>query len=151
MRLTNVVCAGELGCPIDLQQLTRHIWNAQYDPKQFGVIWQHRRIGGNCLVFSNGKINCNGKCASFKEERERLRKYARLIQKLGWNVHLQNLTYPTASAVHELSNPIKLERIPDGAGFRYEPEIFPALMVRRDGIHFTCYFSGKIIITGIKR
>jgi TATA-box binding protein (TBP) (component of TFIID and TFIIIB) len=72
------------------------------------------------LVFSNGKINCNGKCESFKEVHERLRKYARLIHKLGWNVHLEYLTYPTASAVHELSNPIKLERIPDGSGFRYE-------------------------------
>jgi transcription initiation factor TFIID TATA-box-binding protein len=152
MRLTNVVCTADLGCSIDLRELTLQIANARYDPSKFsGLIWQHRRIGGNCLLFSNGKINCNGKCDSFKDGRERLRKYARLVQKLGWNVRLQNLTCATASAVHELSSTIKLESIPIGSGFSYEPELFPAIMARRDGVHFTCHFSGKIIITGIKR
>ena len=32
----------------------------------------------------------------------------------------------------------------------YEPELFPALMFKRNGIHFSCFRTGKVIITGIR-
>jgi TATA-box binding protein (TBP) (component of TFIID and TFIIIB) len=35
--------------------------------------------------------------------------------------------------------------------FSYEPELFPAVMFRRHGMHFICHLSGKTMITGIKR
>ena len=34
---------------------------------------------------------------------------------------------------------------------RYEPELFPAIMFNREGVHFTLHLSGSLIITGIKR
>jgi TATA-box binding protein (TBP) (component of TFIID and TFIIIB) len=73
MRITNVVVQGELGCRIYLKQLVLKLFNVRYDPNRFsGIIWQHRTIGGNCLVFSSGKLNCNGKCSSFREGIKRL-------------------------------------------------------------------------------
>ncbi|KAJ8307840.1 hypothetical protein KUTeg_014623 [Tegillarca granosa] len=148
MYFTNVLVEGDLGCKVDLKQLTLLTSNIRYSPKSFsGAIWQHKAIGGNCLVFPNGKINCNGKCSTFEEGHRRLRKYARLVQKLGWSVCLKNVKLVTASAAHELSRRIK--SIPQN--FDYEPEIFPALMNKRKKIHFTCHFSGKVLITGIRR
>ena len=33
----------------------------RYNPRIFpGLIYQNRKIDRNCLIFSNGKINCNG-------------------------------------------------------------------------------------------
>ena len=78
MNITNVVYGAHLDCPMDLVKLCQCLWNGRYDPKLFpGLIWQHQVIGGNCLVFANGVINCNGRSSSFEEGQQRLRRYAR--------------------------------------------------------------------------
>ena len=149
MKLTNVVVQGELGCMFDLRDLTLIITNARYNPRSFSaLIWQHRKIGGNCLLFSNGQINCNGKCASLEQGRRRLRQYARILQKLGYEIELKNVRVVTASASHHLSGNIDPSRLP--REFSYEPELFPAVMFRRRGIHYICRLSGILMITGIK-
>ncbi|OWF41098.1 TATA-box-binding protein [Mizuhopecten yessoensis] len=95
----NVVCDADLGCYVDLVELAGRIANVRYDPRVFsGLVWQHINIGGNCLVFASGKINCNGRASSFDEGRRRLRRYARMLQRLGWNVTLTNARVVTASA-----------------------------------------------------
>ena len=120
MQLTNVVVQANLGCAFDLRDITLKLNNARFNPRSFSaLIWQHRKIGGNCLLFSNGKINCNGKCSSLLEGRQRLRRYARIIQKLGYKVELRNVKVITASAVHKLSGKINPTHLP--RDFSYEP------------------------------
>ena len=149
MRLTNVVVQGDLGCIICLRELSYKLTDVRYDPRKFpAVIWQHRKIGGNALVFSNGKINCNGKCSSLQDGRRRLRRYARILQKLGNAINLRNVRVITASAAHRLNGRIDPQHLPQD--FSYEPEFFPAVMFRRSGLHFTCHLSGIMLITGIK-
>ena len=149
MRLTNVVYQANLNVQIDLNCLVHQLNNVRYNPRTFsGLIYQNRKIGGNCLIFSNGKINCNGACSDFGVKR--LRRYARILQRLGYVVRLSEIRLVTASAVHKLSGRINvksLSRIPD---FQYNPELFPAAMLRRQGIHFTCHLRGSVLITGIK-
>lgn len=150
MHFTNVVVQADLGCSFDLQYLSHRLINVRYQPTLFsGMIWQHRRIGGNCLVFSNGKINCSGAAISIQQGRQRLRRYARLLQRMGCDVQLLKIRIVTVSAVHQLSGKIDPTNLP--IHFSYEPELFPAVMFRRDDLHFTCHLSGKVIITGIKR
>ena len=150
MRITNVVVQGELGCTFDLRELTHRLVNVRFDPRSFsGLIWQHCMIGGNVLLFSNGKINCNGKCLSLRDSRRRLRRYARCLQKMVYEVRLSNVRLVTVSAVHQLSGRIDPSRLPND--FSCEPELFLAAMVRRHGLHFMCHLSGKTMITGIIR
>jgi hypothetical protein len=52
-------------------------------------------------------------------------------------------------AAHQLTDRNDPTRLPKD--FSYEPELFPAVMFRRHGMHFICHLSGKTIITGIKR
>ena len=149
MRLTNVVVHANLGCSFSLRDLANQLTNVRYDPRKFSaLIWQHRKIGGNCLLFSNGKINCNGSCLSMQDGRRRLRRYARILQKMGYDVCLSQIRILTASGVHQLSGRVDPELLPQE--FSFEPEIFPAVMFRRHGIHFICHLSGKILITGLK-
>ena len=101
------------------------------------------------MLFSNGKINCNGKCLSLRDSRRRLRRYARCLQKMVYEVRLSNVRLVTVSAVHQLSGRIDPSRLPKD--FSCEPELFPAAMVRRHGLHFMCHLSGKTMITGIIR
>nr|XP_022288496.1 TATA-box-binding protein-like [Crassostrea virginica] len=73
-----------LNCDLDLRALANALVNVRYDPSRFsGLIWQHRNIGGNCLLFANGKINCNGKCDTIQQGVRRLRRYSRLLQRKG--------------------------------------------------------------------
>ena len=150
MQLTNVVVQGNLVCTVDLERLARDLVNVKYHPCRFsGLVWQHRRIGGNCLVFSTGVIITNGKSRSFEEGIQRLRRYARLLQKKGYCNALTRVKVVTASASHRLETSVKLENVP--FPYTYEPELFPAAMFRREGIHFTLHLSGALLVTGIKR
>lgn len=149
MQLTNVVVQADLGCSLDLRELSHKLINVRYDPRIFSaVIWQLKKIKGNCLLFSTGKINCNGKCSSLMEGRQRLRRYARIIQKLGYRVELRNIQVITTSAAHQLNGRIDPYQLPPH--FSYEPELFPAVMFRRERLHYICHLSGKMMITCIK-
>ncbi|MCG8113585.1 MAG: hypothetical protein N0E59_22775 [Candidatus Thiodiazotropha taylori] len=151
MHLTNVVCSGSLCCRIDLKKLCYELDNAIYDSKNFpGLIWKHRRISGSCLVFSNGVIHCNGKADSFMDGVRRLRRYARYLQKLRFSVQLKEVKVMTASAFHCLKAVLDIKALVKETDCIYEPELFPMAVLRRNGIVFNCFYTGKIIIAGIK-
>jgi TATA-box binding protein (TBP) (component of TFIID and TFIIIB) len=123
MQLTNVVVQANLGCSLDLRVLTYRLTNARYDPKVFSaVVWQHRKMGGNCLLFFNGKINCNGKCLPIQDGGRRLRRCARKLQQMDYPVRLTNVRVVTASADHQLIERIDPTRLPND--FSYESEVF---------------------------
>ena len=95
--ITNVVCHADLQCRIDLKQLDAA--NSVYNPRRFpAVIWKHKDIGGTCMVFENGKLMVNGKVSSVKAAKQRVRRYARCLQQMGWNVTLRNIEISTISA-----------------------------------------------------
>ena len=151
MKITNVVCGAHLNCTIDLISLCQRLRNCRYEPRSFpSLIWQHRNIGGNCLVFANGVINSNGKASSFREGRQRLCRYARLLQKYGCPVYLTDVKIITVSASHTLSGGLDLYRLAEERSLLYEPEIFPALNFKIEGVNFCCFHTGKVVITGIK-
>ena len=126
-------------------------WNCRYDHKLFsGLIWQHRVIGGNCSVFTNCVINCNGRASSFEEGRQRLQRYARRLQNLGCQVRLRDAKILTVSASHTLSGGLDLHRLTQERAFLYVPEIFPAVNFKLEGINFCCFHTGKVVIMGIR-
>jgi hypothetical protein len=48
----------QLGCTFDLRELRHRLVNVRFDPRSFsGLIWQHCKIGGNCLLFSSPLLN----------------------------------------------------------------------------------------------
>ena len=152
MYLTNVVCSAHLGCNLNLTELCYQLSNVRYDPARFsGLMWQHRTIGGNCLAFSSGIIQCQGKATSLREGVQRLRRYARILQKKGLEVELQRVKVLTASACHVLSAPLDFNALIKERCVTCEPELFPTANFQVDGITFSCFHTGKIIITGIKK
>ena len=151
MQLTNVVCSASLNCPVDLRALCLALTNVRYDPARFpGLIWQHRTIGGNCLVFSNGKLHCSGRATRFREGIQRLRRYARVLQNLGIPIMLTDAKVMTASAFHILSAPLNWTLFINEKQLVYEPELFPTVNFSQEGVTFSCFSNGKVIITGIK-
>jgi TATA-box binding protein (TBP) (component of TFIID and TFIIIB) len=150
MRITNAVVQGDLGCRIDLKELVLKLSNVRYQPQRFsGIVWQHRKIGGNYLVFFSGKLNCAGKCSTVGEGIQRLRRYPRFLQRSGYPVKLCGVRVITTSATHQLNVTINPRMLQEGRC--YEPEIFAGLMFYRDDLHYICHLSGKVMITGIKK
>ena len=152
MIVTNSVYSARIGCDIGLRRLCHQLVNVRYNPRRFpGLIWQHRSIGGNCLVFSNGVINCNGKVSSAREGCKRLRRYARCLQKLGYPVNLTHIKWVTLSACHTLSTTLDLKLLATEKPLVvYEPELFPSANFKVEGVNFCCFQSGKVVMTGIK-
>lgn len=150
--ITNVVCKANLNCVVDLEALVSKTIDIIYDPATYsGVRWMHRKIGGHCNVFSTGKIMTNGKANSVKEGKRRLRRYARLIQRLGWPVTLSKIDVVTISASFTSETPLNLHKVIQCCCGKYEPELFPAAMFSKNSIHFTCFHTGVVLMTGIKR
>ena len=83
-------------------------------------------------------------------EKFQKRKYARILQKLGYPVGLNNFKMVTQSAVYQLRRHVKYEDFLQLPGSTYEPEIYHGLEIRRGGVYFIIYRSSKVVITGIK-
>lgn len=150
VRITNIVCKANLAVQINLRDVAMHVINVRYNPRQFnGLIWQHRQIGGTCLLFRNGQMICNGSL-TFQIARRRVRQYARRLQRMGFDVRLTSIQIVTRSAVYDLTTRINCASFSCHMRGTYEPEVMNAVMVKRQSVHFTCFSTGKIVITGIK-
>ncbi|XP_066592922.1 TATA-box-binding protein isoform X2 [Prorops nasuta] len=83
-QLQNIVSTVNLNCKLDLKKIALHARNAEYNPKRFAaVIMRIREPRTTALIFSSGKMVCTG-AKSEEDSRLAARKYARIIQKLGF-------------------------------------------------------------------
>ena len=82
----NIVSTVSLGCKLDLKKIALHARNAEYNPKRFAaVIMRIREPRTTALIFGSGKMVCTG-AKSEEDSRLAARKYARIVQKLGFQV-----------------------------------------------------------------
>ena len=102
------------------------------------------------MVFENGKLMVNGKVTSVKQAKHRVRRYARLLQKMGWNVTLTRIMISTISASFKLEGPLNVNSVVHHYNASYDAELFPAAMFVKDNVHFTCFYTGSLLMTGIK-
>ena len=89
----NIVSTVNLCCKLDLKKIALHARNAEYNPKRFAaVIMRIREPRTTALIFSSGKMVCTG-AKSEDDSRLAARKYARIIQKLGFPVSSRKQLY----------------------------------------------------------
>jgi len=105
------------------------------------------------LIFASGKMVCTG-AKSEDQSRLAAKKYARIIQKLGFPAKFTEFKIQNIVASCDVKFPIKLE----GLAYahqpysNYEPELFPGLIYRmlQPKIVLLIFVSGKIVLTGAK-
>ena len=106
------------------------------------------------LVFASGKMVCTG-AKNEEASRTAARKYARIIQKLGFPVSFSNFTIQNIVGSSDVGFPIDLELISNkhSAYCSYEPEVFPGLVYRMmdPKIVLLIFVSGKLVLTGAKK
>lgn len=82
----NIVSTVNLGCALDLKRIALQARNAEYNPKRFAaVIMRIRNPRTTALIFGSGKMVCTG-AKSEEDSLQAARRYARVIQKLGFPV-----------------------------------------------------------------
>ncbi|KFV55817.1 TATA-box-binding protein, partial [Gavia stellata] len=143
-QLQNIVSTVNLACKLDLKNIALHARNAEYNPKRFAaVIMRIREPRTTALIFSSGKMVCTG---AKSEEQSRLaaRKYARVVQKLGFPAKFLDFKIQNMVGSCDVRFPIRLEG--------YEPELFPGLIYRmvKPRIVLLIFVSGKVVLTGAK-
>ncbi|KAG6399488.1 hypothetical protein SASPL_140969 [Salvia splendens] len=152
--LQNIVSTVNLDCKLDLKAIALQARNAEYNPKRFAaVIMRIREPKTTALIFASGKMVCTG---AKSEEQSRLaaRKYARIIQKLGFPAKFKDFKIQNIVGSCDVKFPIRLEGLAyaHGAFSSYEPELFPGLIYRmkQPKIVLLIFVSGKIVLTGAK-
>merc|ERR1711934_389853 len=128
--------------------------NSEYNPKRFAaVIMRIRDPKTTALIFTSGKMVCTG---AKSEEQSRLaaRKYARIVQKLGYPAKFQDFRIQNIVGSCDVQFPIRLEGLAYAHGVysSYEPELFPGLIYRmvKPKVVLLIFVSGKIVLTGAK-
>ncbi|EPZ36225.1 TATA-box-binding protein [Rozella allomycis CSF55] len=146
--LQNIVATVNLECQLDLKTIALHARNAEYNPKRFAaVIMRIRDPKTTALIFASGKMVVTG---AKSEEHSRLaaRKYARIIQKLGFPAKFSEFKIQNIVGSCDIKFPIRLEGLAfaHGAFSSYEPELFPGLIYRmvKPKIVLLIFVSGKV-------
>jgi len=152
--LQNVVSTVNLGCKLDLKTIALQARNSEYNPKRFAaVIMRIRDPKTTALIFSSGKMVCTG-AKSEDMSRVAARKYARIIQKLGYPAQFKEFKIQNIVGSVDVKFPIRLEGLAFAHGHfsSYEPEIFPGLIYRmvQPKIVLLIFVSGKVVLTGAK-
>ncbi|RDX97310.1 TATA-box-binding protein, partial [Mucuna pruriens] len=105
------------------------------------------------LIFASGKMVCTG-AKSEQQSKLAARKYARIIQKLGFPAKFKDFKIQNIVGSCDVKFPIRLEGLAysHGAFSSYEPELFPGLIYRmkQPKIVLLIFVSGKIVLTGAK-
>jgi transcription initiation factor TFIID TATA-box-binding protein len=128
----NVVSTVNLAVKLDLKVIGLHARNAEYNPKRFAaVIMRIRDPKTTALIFGSGKVVCTG-ARSEDESRLAARKFARIIQKLGFDVKFTEFKIQNIVGSVDVGFPIRLEGLQSSHTHfsSYEPELFPGLIYR---------------------
>ena len=153
----------DLGCRLDLPYIAAHGYNLEYNPKVFNpIVMKLKKPKSTALIFTSGKIVCTG---TKDEDSTRIaaRRFARIIQKLGYPVKFRNYRITNFVASADLKFRPNFEEfefsqnITEVAGGRtrkkyvvdYNPELFPGLIYRK-GVTILVFKSGKVILTNAK-
>lgn len=153
-QLQNIVSTINMLCKLDLRKIAMQARNAEYNPKRFAaVIMRIREPRTTALIFSSGKMVCTG-AKSEDDSRLAARKYARIIQKLGFEAKFADFKVQNMVGSCDVKFPIRLEGLvlTHNQFSSYEPELFPGLIYRmvQPRIVLLIFVSGKVVLTGAK-
>lgn len=154
IKLQNCVSTVSLGCELKLLDIYCRTRYSEYNPARFhGVVMKILEPRATALVFRSGKIVCTG-ARNEHDSYIAARKFARIIQRLGYPAKFLNFKIQNFIATADLRFPVRLEALQQAHGqfASYEPELFPGLVYRmiRPRVVLLIFVNGKLVITGGK-
>lgn len=162
-RVQNAVATFNIGRRLDLQHIARQARNAEYNHKRFAAcIVRIRDPKSTALMFASGKIVVTG-ARNEDDSKLACRKFARMIQKLGYEVKLEDWRIQNLVSSVDSKLLIRLEGISAKHynHCQYEPELFTGLVYRLivprateaakpSQVCLLIFAKGKVVLTGAK-
>lgn len=87
--INNVVCSFSVKCHLNLRQIALNGVNVEFRRENGMVTMKLRRPYTTASIWSSGRVTCTG-ATSEDQSRVAARRYARALQKLGFDVRFQN-------------------------------------------------------------
>jgi len=152
--ISNIVANTEVGHDLDLNKLFLHFTNCQYDPEfYYAAIYKLEEPRVSILVNKSGKIIFTG-IKSFTGIKKALDIFYNDLKSIGYKPRYSEIFVQNIVVTADLKCTPNLSAIVTNTDLNveYEPEIFPALILRNIEPPFTglIFKNGKIIITGLK-
>lgn len=87
--INNVVCSFSVRCHLNLRDIALNGMNVEYRKENGMITMKLRRPYTTASIWSSGKITCTG-ATSEEAAKQAARRFARCLQKLGFNVKFNN-------------------------------------------------------------
>lgn len=159
VEIANVVGSGDLGVELDLEALEGDLSTPylEYDPSNYHGLYVRLKEGGPLItVYRSGKYIISG-CPSEETLHETNDGFLRALAELGITDEAQQTGFAVQNVVCTamLDEMLSLNALSIGLGLEvteYEPEQFPGLVYRPEGIGavLLVFANGKLVITGAK-
>jgi len=147
--INNVVCSFNVRCHLNLRVIATQGLNVEYRKENGMVTMKLRHPYTTASMWSSGKITCTG-ANSEDQAKTAARKYARFLQKLGFNTRFTNYRVVNVLGTCTMPFAIKITQFSqEHREASYEPELHPGVTYRiRDPKATLKIFStGSITIT----
>ncbi len=153
MKIVNIVATVILAEPLDLDEVHRHLPDSKF-PKAVSPWLQYRLQPENYYTtfYKSGKFLVTG-VTSPDEIRPIADRIVSILKKNAIKVKISEIRIHNFVVVDTIGHKVQFDKIvaslPD-ANIEYEPEQFPAMIIKDGGHSFLLFNSGKVILTGVK-
>jgi len=147
--INNVVCSFNVRCHLNLRDIALRGLNVEYRKENGMVTMKLRRPYTTASMWSSGKITCTG-ANSEDQAKVAARKYARFLQKLGFNCRFRNYRVVNVLGTCNMPFAIKITNFSkDHREASYEPELHPGVTyrIRQPKATLKIFSTGSITIT----
>jgi len=147
--INNVVCSFNVRCHLNLRDIALRGINVEYRKENGMVTMKLRRPYTTASMWSSGKITCTG-ANSEDQAKVAARKYARLLQKLGFNCRFNNYRVVNVLGTCIMPFAIKITNFSkEHREASYEPELHPGVTyrIKQPKATLKIFSTGSITIT----
>jgi len=147
--INNVVCCFSCRCHLNLKKIAIEGSNVVFRRSNSMVNMRIRNPCTTANIWSSGKITCTGS-TSAEQAKVAARKFARILQKLGFRVHFNNFRIVNVLGTCSLPFNIRINQFsinhPEAS---YEPELHPGVTykIKKPKATLKIFSTGSITVT----
>ena len=134
--INNVLCAFNLRCRLDLEDILKRGHNVELRENKY-ILMKMKKFSGTAKIWSTGKVICTG---SKSEEEAKIvsRRFARQLQRLGYNVRFTNFKIHNCHGSVMLPFQIKIKEFTQAhQEASYEPELHTGIIYKVEAFSAT--------------
>ncbi|XP_019873880.1 TATA box-binding protein-like 1 isoform X1 [Aethina tumida] len=147
--INNVVCSFSVRCHLNLREIALNGTNVEYRKENGMITMKLRRPYTTASIWSSGKVTCTGATSELMAK-VAARRFARSLQKLGFNVRFNNYRVVNVLGTCSMPFAIKINSFSERhKEADYEPELHPGVTYKLKSPKATLkiFSTGSVTVT----